>query len=139
MTMSVNAMGYASTFAYDGSGQMTSEIDADGRTQSFGYDAMGHETSNVWYNGSGTQVEDIEFGYDPNGNMTLAQEVIGDSHELVHDGIRSAEPANPGHGTGRTDHGHVDAWAMTRPGIARLLARFPGRHDLCPVTIRIRN
>ena len=77
MTTEVNAMTYASTFAYDGSGQMTSEIDADGRTQSFGYDAMGHETSNVWYNSSGTQVEDIEFGYDANGNMTLAQEVIG--------------------------------------------------------------
>ena len=79
-TWTANAMGYTATFQYDPSGKMTSEVDADGRLQTFTYDAFGRETSNVWFSGStttSTQLESISFGYDGNGNMTLASNSDG--------------------------------------------------------------
>ena len=73
----VNAMGYTSTFGYDGDGNMISELDAANRLQTFGYNAFGQETSNVWYNAADDEVASIAFGYDNNGNTTLATRYDG--------------------------------------------------------------
>jgi YD repeat-containing protein len=59
---------------------MTSELDADGRLQTFTYDAFGRETGDVQFTGSTTFTpiaDSIAFGYDANGNMTLASNNYG--------------------------------------------------------------
>ncbi len=80
VTWSDNAMSATSTFQFDPAGNMTSELDADGRLQTFTYDAFGRETGDVQFTGSTTFTpiaDSIAFGYDANGNMTLASNNYG--------------------------------------------------------------
>ena len=76
-TLSVSASGGTTTTAYNSDGQMASVIDADGRTQLFTYNAAGQELTDVCYPSSGSPYETISFGYDNDGNMTLAETIEG--------------------------------------------------------------
>ena len=89
VTKEVNAMGGTTTYDYDANGNMTSELDADGRLQMFAYDAMGQETSNVWYSGDTASIayetESVSFGYDANGNETLAYASNENGYTMAYD------------------------------------------------------
>ncbi len=64
----VDPLGNSSSFQYDAAGNLKQSVDREGRIRQFTYDALDRLSSEIWVDAA-TPLENIQFSYDPNGNL----------------------------------------------------------------------